>query len=248
LGRELASLLPMAEAPTRGETRHLLLATNVALPGAYAWLTTVGHPALARGVSGWPRVTAYGALLALAAGALLLGRYPRVARAVGVIGFVALCVMTWVLIEPRLDPERLDPVRAACGAVGWALFALGWGATERFRPIQADSDDDGTRAKPLAARGRLPRSAVIAMGLGLVAALAPWLAAWQVKRPEHALFAHGAALAAAIAIVIVASRVAIEREQRPTRPAVRHRVRPAMSSLSALAFVLAAGVVWLLLR
>ncbi len=237
----------MAEAPSWGESRHLLLATNVALPGIYVWLTTVAHPAFARGAGGWPRATAYAALLVLAAGALLIGRYPRVARAVGVIGFVALCVLTWVLLGDRLAPERLNSVRAACGAVGWAIFALGWGATERFRPIQSD-DSDETPSKPLAARGRLPRTAVIALALGLVAALAPWLAAWQVKRAEHALLAHGAALVAAIAIVIVASQVAIDREQRVGRPAPRHRVRPAMGSLSALAFVLAAGAVWLLLR
>ena len=237
----------MAEATTRGETRHLLLATNVALPGAYAWLTTVAHPAFARGVDGWPRATAYAALLALAAGALLIGRYPRAARAVGVLGFVALCVTTWVLLGSRLAPERLNSVLAACGAVGWALFALGWGATQRFRPVESD-DAEEARGKPLVARGRLPRTAAVAMALGLLAALTPWLAAWRVKRAEHALLAHGAALVAAIAIVIVASQVAIDREHRVTRPAPRHRVRPAMGSLSALAFVLAAGVVWLLLK
>jgi hypothetical protein len=237
----------MAEAPTRGETRHLLLATNVALPGVYAWLTTVAHPAFARGVGGWPRAAAYAALLCLAVGAVLIGRYPGVARGVGVIGFVASSVLTWILLGHRLDPERLDSVRAACGALGWAIFALGWGATERFRPVPAD-DSDETPGKPLAARGRLPRAAVIAVALGLVAALAPWLAAWQVKRAEHALLAHGAALVSAIAIVIVASHVAIDREQKAARPAPRHRVRPALGSLSALAFVLAAGVVWLLLK
>jgi hypothetical protein len=237
----------MADVPSRGETRHLLLATNVALPGVYAWLTTVAHPAFTRGVGGWPRVAAYAALLALAVGVVLIGRYPAVARAVGVVGFVALCVLTWVLLGDRLDPERLDSIRAACGAVGWAIFALGWGATERFRPVRAD-DTGEAPGKPLAARGRLPRTAVIAMALGLVAALTPWLAAWQVKREEHALFAHGTALVAAIAIVIVASQVAVDREQRLTRPAPRQRVRPAMGSLSALALLLAAGVVWLLLR
>jgi hypothetical protein len=237
----------MDEAPTRGDMRHLLLATNVALPGVYAWLTTVAYPAFARGVGGWPRAVAYTALLALAVGALLIGRHPAVARAVGVIGFVALCVLTWVLLGDRLDPERLDSIRAACGAVGWAIFALGWGATERFRPVRTD-DTDEAPDKPLAARGHLPRTAVIALALGLVAALTPWLAAWQVKREEHAVLAHGVALVAAIAIVIVASQVVVDREQRLTRPAPRQRVRPAMGSLSALAFVLAAGVVWLLLR
>ena len=171
----------MAEAPSQGETRHLLLATNVALPGVYAWLTTVAHPAFARGVGGWPRATAYAALLALAVGALLVGRHPGAARALGVIGFVTFCVLTWVLLGDRLDSDRLDSVRAAFGALGWAIFALGWGATERFRPVRAD-DSEEMSGKPLVARGRLPRTAVIAMGLGLVAAMAPWLAAWQVGR------------------------------------------------------------------
>jgi hypothetical protein len=111
-----------------------------------------------------------------------------------------------------------------------------------------DIDESDPAPGLLSARGRLPGGAGLILALGALAALAPWLWAWTVQRPEHAVLAHAAALLGAIALVGAAGRIALEREPRGPVTAARVRIRTAAGPLALLAFVLAAGLVWVLLH
>jgi hypothetical protein len=234
----------MAGVSAQASLRRFAVHANVALPGLYAWVTTVTYPGAGHQAE-LARATAYGALAALLVGALLVQHRPRWARAVGVLGFVALCVATWVLLGPALDVQRLNPIRAACGAFGWALFALGWGSA-RLAP--AHIEESGPASHQLSARGGLPSGAGLVLALGALAAFAPWVWAWTVERPEHAVLAHAAALLGAIALVGAAGRIALEREPRGPATAARVRLRMAVGPLAALAFVAVAGLVWAVLH
>src|SRR6185369_1184755 len=98
------------------------------VPGLYGWLATVLTPCAQRGASLPARSFGALALLALL-GSLALGpSRPRLARSLGVYGFVACCFGAWACLGPRLRSDQLDAVRAALGAIGFLLHALAWGA------------------------------------------------------------------------------------------------------------------------
>jgi hypothetical protein len=227
-------------------SRHLVMRANVLLSGAYAWATTVAHPASQRGAGTGAAMTAGAALVALLVASAVLVGHPRVGRAFGILGFVVFCLVTWVLLDSLIDVRNLDPVRACFGALGWALFALGWGSTEALRAAATQSEEV-ERESPLVPRGRLPRGAPIVLAIGFMGAVSPLLLAWQENRPERALLAHGVALVCAIVIVTVAAGIALDRGKHAQLAPARVRLRAAMSPLSALAFALAAGFVWVLL-
>ena len=244
-----ATLRSVANDLARRGLWHLAVRANVLLPGLYAWVTTVAHPAAHPAAAGWARLTAGLALVALLVGVALCLRFPRAGSAVGVLGFVSACVLTWILLEKLIDVGGLHPVRAGFGAIGWALFAFGWGAMRRESASQQtaqqqeqDSDDAGAAA--LDPRGRLPRSVAVVLGLAVAGATAPLVMAWWVARPEHALWAHGAALLLAIAVVTAAAGVTLGRERRSRTASADLRIRAAIGPLAALALVLAVGFVW----
>jgi hypothetical protein len=229
----------------RDRLRQVALHANVALPGLYAWVTTVAHPVAAhRGLAA--RVAAYAALLALLLGTGLLSRRPRAARALGVLAFVGLCVITWLLLGQGVDSQQLSPIRAGCGAVGWALYAFGWGSVWPAA-MQLGTGDQPADEAPLAPRSRLPRGAGLILLLAVAAALGPWLWAWTVVRPDHAVLAHAVALLGALALLSAAARVALERDSPRGVAAPQTRLRAAAGPLSALALVLVAGLLWRLL-
>ena len=171
----------------RRGARHLMARVNVLLPGLYAWLTTVAHPASQRGLGSAVQVTAYGALAALVIGVLLVPYFARWGRAFGVLGFVALCVATWILLDPLIDVQRLDPVRACCGAIAWALFAFGWGSAREETVGEAEEDDAASSGAPLAARSSLPRRRQSGFRPRPLGAHAPPRAA-HFFLPQHCLY------------------------------------------------------------
>lgn len=223
--------------------RRLIVRTL--LPGLYAWVTTVAYPATFRDAPTAARVLAFFALVALVAGPLVSLREERPGRALGIFGFLALSVATWLLLGPLIAVARIEPVRAASGGVGWALFALGWGQVRDVGRVPED-DPNVIHDRPLTARGQLPRGASVALAVGLVGALIPLLLAWRVDRPDHALLGHAAAVAGAVALLVGASRIALERGNYRPRPA-RTRLSSATPTLSVLVVVLALGVMALLL-
>lgn len=221
--------------------------TNMLLPGGYAWLTTVALPATQRGVSGSARAVAALAVLALLSGPLVALSRPRLGRAIGVILFVALCTLCWALLGPAIGIERLEPVRALLGAVGWILFALGWGSVRETGTIPED-DPNALRGPPLPVRKRLPRGSMAILAIGMAGSLPALYFAWRVTRPDHALLGHAVAVIAAIALVASGARIAVDRAGYRPPSSAAERVNSAARPLGALALLLGLGFVWLLLR
>lgn len=231
----------------RSDGQALTLRANTLLPGLYAWVTTVAYPATYRGVPSGARLTAFVGLLALLIGPILVLERPRTGRAVGIYGFVGCSLATWLLLGPVVSVDRLEPTRSALGAMGWALFALGWGNLRRVGTVPED-DPHVIPGAPLVPRSRVPASAVVILGIGLVGALAPPLLAWRVVRSEHALLAHAAALLCSLAVVNASSTVALGRGSPRSLPPVRQRIRAALRPGVVLLAVLALGIVGLALR
>lgn len=235
------------DATRPGELRQrLVMLANMLLPGMYAWLTTVAYPATYRGAPVPARVTALAALVALVAGPIIALERPRPGRAVGVIAFVGLCVATWLQLGRFISVQRIEPVRAGLGAVGWALFAFGWGALRRMDSIP-EEDPHAILGEPLPPRGTLPRGAIAILVVGLLSSLAPLYSAWSVVRPQHALLAQAAALACALGLIGASATIAVERGTwKPVLPP-RRRLNAAARPLAMAALLAGAGVVWKLL-
>src|SRR5690606_2999140 len=139
-------------------------------PGACAGPPALPWPALARAASWLPRRAAVAALLGLFGGVYWLGRVPRLGRVLGIHGFIGLAMATWV--SARHDGIQLapEPLVAAFGALGWMIYAFGWG--ELRGPLTVPEDDPRViPGAPLASRGALGRRATLAFSLGLVGAL-----------------------------------------------------------------------------
>ena len=243
----LIPFAPMAEAVQGLDLRSLIGRANLLFPGLYAWVATVAHPAAMRGVPPSARVSALLALAALVAGPVFVRDRPIVARATGIYAFVAFSLLTWVWAGSALAPERLDPVRAALGGLGWMLHAFGWGATRR--PLTVPEDDPNVIEGPLlTARGRLPPGTAFVFGIGVTGAIALPLLAWRVSRPEHALFAQATAVAAGLLVVKVACDIALERGQKRLPPSPQARLNAAVLALAGLTLILGLGFIWVLLR
>lgn len=223
--------------------RGLVSLTNRLLPGLYAWLTTVGSPATARGASLAARAAAFLALACLVAGPVVALERPRLGRALGVLAFVGFSLVTWLLLGPLIGVQRLEPLRAGLGMAGWALFALGWGSMRRADAVPEDHPH-AVAGESLSARGALPRGAVAVVLLGTLAAAAPIYYAWTVTRAQHALLAHAVALACALGLVDAGSVIAVERGKwRPVLPP-RRRLGAAARPLAVLTFLLFIGLLW----
>ncbi|HEY6560614.1 MAG TPA: hypothetical protein VI072_25195 [Polyangiaceae bacterium] len=237
----------MAEArKAEGQRYGLTVRANMLLPGLYAWVTTVAYPTTYRGAPGTARATAFIALLALLSGPLLVLERPRLARILGVYVFFGASLITWLLLGDVIGVDRLEPVRSALGAAGWALFALGWGSVRRADSVP--EDDPHVLAGPLlTARSQLPVSASVILGISLVGLAVPLTLAWRVVRLEHALFAHAAALLCALAILTAGANIALGHGMRSSS-SVRQRIAAATRPLALLSLILLASLVAMLLR
>jgi hypothetical protein len=236
----------MSAAAARPDLRSLISRANLLLPGLYAWVATVAHPASLRSVSTSARVTAMLALAALVVGPVLAQERPVLARAAGVYVFSGLCLVTWILAGGAMSPDTIDPVRAALGALGWMLHAFGWGATRRLLTVPED-DPNVIGGPPLAARGRLPNGTTIVFSIGVAGAILLLVLAWRVNRPEHALFAHAVAIGASILVVRAAAEIALDRGQKRLFAPAPARLNAAVLALASLTLALGLGFIWLLL-
>ena len=223
--------------------RALATRSNMLLPGLLAWVSTVGAPAFERGVSTGPRISACAALAAMIAGPFLSATHPWVSRAVGIHATVVLCLVTWLSLGPTIGVHHLEPVRAAIGAVAWVLFAFGWGATRA--PGVPEDDPRAIHDAPLPARSQLPAGATPIFVIGLLGAALTLFAAWRVARPSHALLSHSAAVVCAIALVLSAAKIAVDRQDwRPLTPPTA-RLGAAVRPLTLLAIALIVRFAWM---
>ncbi len=218
---------------------------NMLVPGGYAWVTTVAYPATYREAHITARIAAGFALAMLVAGPLIAHRHQRAGRAVGVFGFLAFSVVAWLLLGSLISVDRLDPIRAASGAIAWALFAFAWGNARRVGHVP-EEDPHVIEGTPMEPRGSLPVLADVVFAVGLLLALIPPIIAWRELRSGHALLAHGAAMLCAIAMVSVAARVAVDRSTASTAP--RAGYVASLRPLALATVLLAAGAAWTMLR
>lgn len=235
-----SSRTPAVRLQAEGTPQRLPTAViRVLVPGVYAWLVTVALPSAQRDASALPKVSAFFALVCLIGGPVVALYRERVGRALGVYGFVGFAVMTWLLLGDLLSGAKLDPLRAALGSVGWALFAFGWGSVREVGAIP-EQDPHALTGAPLTARSMLPKGAGVVMGLGLAGAVVPIFLAWRIDRPLHALLGHAVAVVVAVALVTSAAVIGVSRgNTRQHSP--RTRLELASRSLGLAVALLSLG-------
>jgi len=239
-GPAAARLLPNALQALRDRS-------STVLPGLYAWLTTVGLPAAQQRATGPTRVTAVLALLSLLAAPLFVTQRPLVARCLGIFAFLGFSLLTWLMLGAGLVQAPGDPVLSALGAVAFTLYALGWGSLRRRDAIPEDGPDV-IPGPPLQPRSKPQPSAPIVFGVILVSAFVPVFFAFRVAETERALFAHAAAVLAAIMTITVGARVSLFVGQRKALPPAGERLNSAAVPLALLALVFGLGFLWLVVR
>lgn len=213
------------------------------LAALVAWSVTLAPAAFSRSSPGVAVAIALAALLAGLGGPLLITTRPRLSRFIGISLFLSLAVVTWLVASPSIQPGRMDPLRAAIGAVAWGVFALSW--NERWT-TKATVDAD-PQAPALPARATLPRLAVPIAAVGVVGALTYIALAWRVRDADRALMAQAVALICAVALVTAAATVSIARGKRHVGGSGRVTSQ-ALRSLILLVTLAVAGAVIIALR
>lgn len=241
----LAPLSPRIEsgrATVRGLLGRLSEVGQVLVPGAYAWAVTVLPCAWSRGASSLSSFAALMALGGLVAGSLLMRDRPKLGSLLGIWLFVFLCLGTWLLNRQALHIDRIDPVRAGSGTLGWLLYALGWGVP--WRPGVHPEDNPRARLHPKLEPRRLPllRMPVVVATAGTGAVLG-LLFAWRTADPARALMLQGIALAAGIGGVTSAARAVLAQGRKHTPPTLRQRVTHAFPWLAAAVTLLIMALV-----
>lgn len=217
-----------------------LLATFV------AWSTTVAPAALSRSAARPAALVAILALVCGLVGPIVRSARPTLARHLGITVFLVLVTGAWLLGAPALAPARLDPLRAAVGAVAWGAYALSWRERWETAPRKPEAAHD-PEAPVLQARSTLPRGALPIATLGIVAGLVYLVLAWNVRDADRALAAQAVAVASAVAVSTVAASIAVERGRRSSRAS--RRVSPhAARALLMLVLFGVLGVVAFVLR
>ncbi|WP_437329280.1 hypothetical protein [Sorangium sp. So ce381] len=192
-------------------------APQALLAAVVAWMITVAPAGFGRGAPVFASIAAALAFLCGVAAPLLAATHRRLARHLGISVFLALVTLTWLLASPSLQPSRLDPVRAAIGAIAWGIFALSWRDRWDVRR-QPEPEPD---APLLQARAHLPPLATAIVAFGALVSLAILVLAWRVRDPDRALLAQAVAVACAVALITAASGVAVARGRRHTAGARR---------------------------
>lgn len=229
------------------QRRRLFLAeVSRVVPGLYAWLATVLAPVLPGGASLFSRGFALLALLALAGSFVLSASQPRLARLLGVYGFVICCFGAWACLGPLLRSDQLDAVRGALGALGFLLHALAWGAAPK--EPDADALDNLVPGTPLTPRHKPVRGASGVLALGIAAGLVPVALAFAVERQGASLLAHSTALGTAVLMIGASTNVALRVGKPRQFPAWRARASRAVWPLGALAVAVGVGLIWLATR
>jgi hypothetical protein len=192
------------------------------------------------------RVSAFVALVALAAAPFFVRDRIGLARALGIYSFIGFSLLSWALLGDALAVERIDRVRAGVGALGWLLYAFGWGSV-RTRGVPED-DPHVVRGARLVPRSRLPRASVYLAIFAAVAAVAIEALAFRVDRREPAVLAHAAAIAAALLVLGAGARIALAQGSRIELSSGSNRLNAVTVPGALLAVLLGLGLIWAALR
>lgn len=236
----------MTDAIHAQRRRLFLSEVSRVVPGLYAWLATVLAPVLPGGASLASRGFALLALAALAGSFVLSASHPRLARLLGVYGFVSCCFGAWAFLGPLLRSDQLDAVRGALGAVGFLLHALAWGAAQKGP--DADALDNLVPGTPLSPRHKPVRVASAVLAGGIAVGLVPVALAFAVERQGASLLAHSAALGTAVLMIGASTDVALRVGKARPFPAWRTRASRAVWPLGALTVAVGVGLIWLATR
>ena len=236
----------MTEAAAPADSAPLAERARVLVPGLYAWLLTVAHPASQHDAPFAARATALAALVALAAGPFFVRDRIGLARALGIYAFVGLSLVSWSLLSTELAVERIDRLRACVGALGWLLYAFGWGSV-RARGVPEDDPHvvSGARLIP---RSRLPRAALLVASFAVVAAVGIEALAFRVDRREPAVLGHAVAVAVALLVLGSGARIALAQGTRVELASGSSRLNAVAVPGALLAVSLGLGLIWAALR
>lgn len=190
-----------------------------ALTAVAAWVITVAPVASARGAGILERLLAAGALVAGLTAAVLALEHHRLARHVGLTGFVGLSASAWLAATLQSGFPRIDLYRSLLGALAWGLFALSW--SHPWSSPGADRVPGATRVtgRKLTPRRRPPRYALGVTLFGALASVACLVLAWRITPPSRAVLAQTVAVAASLALLGGATALAVAAG----RPAARGR-------------------------
>jgi hypothetical protein len=211
-----------------------------------AWAITVAPATFSRAADPYGRPFAIFALVTGVAGPLLRRSRPELGRHLGISAFLAFATLSWLFASPAIQPVRLEPLRAAVGAIAWGAYALSW--RERWDEGEGKPEPKRDPDAPLLqARATLPRGAIPIAAIAIAAALVTLILAWNVRDADRALAAQAIAVACAIGVITVAATVAVERGKRSSRGS-RRFTAPAVKALLVLVVFAVAGVAIVVLR
>ena len=201
--------------------------TQAFVPGVYAWAVTVLPVVWAHGAPLLSMVAAGLGPLCLASGPIVERYRPNAARMAAGLGMVATSLVVWVL-APEGSVGAFDAARGIAGMFGWGLFAFAL-SSPAGPALPAASVARTPAAPPSARRVDTP---VLLIGLAL-AVRALELPGWHLPQRERALLVRLIGLAGGLAVVTIASQIAVGGESR--RAASRTHTRPRMGRASSRA-------------
>ena len=208
------------------ETRRSPERARVLAPGLYAWLLTVDLPrGPARRAVRRAAVRVRRRCVRSSPASFLESERPALGRWLGIYAFVGLLRACLVACSARLSPWATSTRSvSALGALGWVLYAFGWGArAARASPRTPRTSSRGRRSLP---RARLPTRGGRRVAFAVIAALVLEALAFRVERAEPAVFAHAAATACALLVLGVGAA-------HRARPGARVELAPAATRLNA---------------
>ena len=253
---------PIESNQTRGSGLARLAkigaSAQAAIPGLYAWATTVAPVAWSPEARFAAKIIAAIGVVALVTAPILeIAEMTRLARALAVRGvaamarlwsiwgFVLSSAIVWVLVPSALSPVRFDSVRGVLGIVGWALFAF----ASAGPPLRADPNlrlhvaSDG----PLEPRSKLVRGDGVYVGVGVIIALCMQMVGWEPISPERAVLVRLVTLASAMAVVGAMTSLAVARHSVRVARAHQFRLRRSLPWIATTLLLAASGVLlWLM--
>lgn len=228
----------------------------ILLSGVYAWSITVA-PAFSlvlrlfdveakTGPGSWLAVPfAALALVPVIVGAALRRKGAAVAPIVGVWGFLACSLLSWLFAPGFIDVAHLDPTRGFLGSMGFALYALAWGTPRTTFRRAPEEDPRADLSAKLDARDRLPKTSLFVASVGVVTAAGLVYLAFRPTEGPRSLVAHGLAGALSVAALGASATIAVARP-RYVAATPKIRLSRATTSILLLTLLLGGGVAYLL--
>jgi hypothetical protein len=190
--------------------------TQAFVPGVYAWAVTVLPVVWTHGAPLLSMLAAGLGPVCLASGPIVERYRPNAARMTAGWGLVAASLVTWV-VAPESSVGAFDAARGIAGMFGWGLFAFAL-SSPAGPALRAASLALSPAARPSTRRVDTP---VLLVGLALAVALE--LPGWHLQQRERALLVRLIGLAGGLAVVTIASQIAVGGDSR--RAGRRARMR-----------------------